>query len=181
MTLDPLNQLKNPVKFKNIVRPSMIRSDAKKKINDLVSKSQWLRKEVFEMAVRTGQGHLASVLSQIEIVIALYYGGVMRYTYGDPYDPNRDRLIISKGHATMGLYPILADLEYFSPDELGRYGTQDGLLKIFGNTSIPGIEATTGSLGHGIGIACGFCKAAKTIWTSLRFFRGMGVGYVCCT
>jgi transketolase len=61
----------------------------------------------------------------------------------------------------MGLYPILADIGYFQKSELDKYGTFDGRLRIFGNIDIPGIDATTGSLGHGIGIACGYCTAAK--------------------
>lgn len=130
------------------------------KINDLIAKSQWLRKQVFEMSASTRQGHLASVLSQIEIVVALYYS-VMHVTPGKPDDPNRDRLIVSKGHATMSVYPILADLGFFPADELEKYGTPEGLLRIFGNTSIPGIEATTGSLGQGLGIGCGFAQVAK--------------------
>lgn len=130
------------------------------RINDLVTKSQWLRSLVFEMSARTRQGHLASVLSQIEIVIALYYN-VMRVTPSKPDDPDRDRLIVSKGHATMSVYPILADLGFFPIDELDKYGTPEGLLRIFGNTSIPGIEATTGSLGQGLGIGCGFAQVAK--------------------
>lgn len=130
------------------------------KINDLISKSQWLRSNVFEMSERTRQGHLASVLSQIEIVIALYYH-VMRVTPGNPNDPDRDRLIVSKGHATMSVYPVLADLGFFPAEELDKYGTPDGLLRIFGNTSIPGIEATTGSLGQGLGIGCGMAHVAK--------------------
>ena len=130
-------------------------------INDLSAKSQWLRNEVFEMSVRAGQGHLASALSQIDIVISLYYGGLLRFTKGDPKAADRDRVIVSKGHATMSLYPVLADLGYFPKEELDRYGKPEGLLRIFGNTSIPGIEATSGSLGHGPGIACGMCMAAK--------------------
>ena len=127
---------------------------------DLVERAKWLRRQVFEMSVRAKQGHLASVLSEIEIIIALFYGGILRYTVGQP-DAERDLVIISKGHATMGLYPILADIGYFLQSELGRYGTFDGRLRIFGNTDIPGIDATTGSLSHGIGIACGYCMAAK--------------------
>lgn len=125
---------------------------------NLDERARWLRREVFEMTARTRQGHLASVLSEIEILVAMYYGGVLQ---SNPDDPDRDRVIVSKGHATMGLYPILADLGYFDRDELDRYGTFEGLLRIFGNTQIPGIDATTGSLGHGIGIACGYCLAAK--------------------
>jgi len=122
------------------------------------------------MAARTRRSHLASVLSQIEIVISLYYGGVMRVTPGNPEDPDRDRLIVSKGHATMGVYPILADLGFFDEDELDKHGDPGCLLPIFGNISIPGIEATTGSLGQGLGIGCGFSLAAKRDGKSFRSF-----------
>lgn len=130
-------------------------------INDLNARSKWLRQQVFEMAVRTRQGHLASVLSEIEIIVALYYGGVLRYTPNMPEDPDRDRVIVSKGHGTMVLYPVLADIGYFPKSDLDEYGTFHGRLRIFGNIDIPGIDATTGSLGQGLGIACGCCMAAK--------------------
>lgn len=139
-------------------------------IDDLVSRSKWLRQQVFEMAARARQGHLASVLSEIEILITLYYGGVLRYTSDVPYHPDRDKIIVSKGHATMGLYPILADIGYFPKSELDKYGTFDGILRLFGNIDIPGIDATTGSLGHGIGIACGYCMAAKYDDKDIRTF-----------
>ena len=76
----------------------------------LIAKAAWLRRELFEMAARAGQGHLASVLSMVDILVALFYGMPTNFR---PDDPNRDRLIISKGHATMGVYPILADLGSF--------------------------------------------------------------------
>lgn len=134
---------------------------------NLIERSKWLRHQVFEMADHARQGHLASVLSEIEILVTLYYGDILNC---DPNDPDRDRVIISKGHATMGLYPILADKGYFPKSELVRYGTFEGLLKIFGNTSIPGIDATTGSLGHGIGLGCGYCVAAKHDKKNTRTF-----------
>ena len=142
-------------------------------MNDLTARAKWLRQQVFEMAARVGQGHLASVLSEIEILIALYYGGVMN---SDPHDPDRDRVIISKGHATMGIYPILADLGYFAEEELAEYATFDGMLRLFGNVDIPGVDATTGSLGHGIGIACGYCMAAKQDGKKSRTFVVLSEG-----
>ena len=85
----------------------------------------------------------------------------MRYQHGNPDSPDRDRIIISKGHATMGLYPIFADLGYFDPAELEAYGSFDGQLRIFGNIDIPGVDATSGSLGHGLGVGIGYALAAK--------------------
>ncbi len=131
------------------------------------AKAAWLRSRVFEMAARAGQGHLASVLSMVDILVALFYGLPMRFR---PDDPGRDRLIVSKGHATMGVYPILADLGFFPVEELDNYGTPGALLKIFGNISIPGIDATTGSLGHGVGLGCGFAWAARQENSQARTF-----------
>ena len=127
----------------------------------IIDRVKWLRQELFEMFLQAKQGHPGSVLSQVEITAVLYYGNVVKYKRGKPDDPERDRLIVSKGHSTMGLYPIFADIEYFSIEELRKYGTGDGILRIFGNISIPGIDATTGSLGHGQGVGAGFALAAK--------------------
>jgi len=132
-----------------------------KNINFLKKKSAWLRKEVFELCLKAKQGHPGSVLSEIDILVSLFYGGIIHYEENQPFSPTRDRIIISKGHATMGLYPIFADIGYFSKDELQRYGENKGLLRIFGNISIPGIDATSGSLGHGLGIGSGFALADK--------------------
>lgn len=122
----------------------------------LAAKARELRRVLFEMFVAAGQGHPGSVLSQLEITVALYYAGFIRL--GDGF---RDRLIVSKGHATMGTYPILADFGFFPREELARFGKPGGILRVFGNTSIPGIDATAGSLGHGPGIGAGYALAAK--------------------
>ena len=128
---------------------------------DLIDKSKWLRKEIFEMVIKVNQGHIASAFSQSEIVISLFYGGIMNYKIGEPNYPDRDKLIISKGHSAMGIYPILADIGYFSKDELKKYGTPKGILRIYGDKSIPGIDSTSGSLAQAPGIACGFAYIAK--------------------
>ena len=127
----------------------------------LESKARWLRSTLFEMLVRAKQGHPGSIFSQVEILVSLFYGGFFSYTRGKPDDPDRDRIIVSKGHATMGLYPILAEAGYFGADELEKFGKPGSLLRVFGNISIPGVDATTGSLGHGLGMACGMALAAR--------------------
>lgn len=123
---------------------------------DLERKARWLRRTLFDMMLAAGQGHPGSVLSQVEIVVALYYAGYIRLSAG-----TRDRMIVSKGHATMGIYPVLAEFGFFDSGELRRFGEPDALLASFGNRSIPGIDATTGSLGHGPGIGAGYALAAK--------------------
>lgn len=130
-------------------------------ISKLINKSKWLRKEIFEMVVKVNQGHIASAFSQCEIVISLFYGGILNYNPGEPDYDLRDRFIVSKGHSAMGVYPILSDIGYFDKNELKKYGTPDGILRIYGDKSIPGVDSTSGSLAQAPGIACGFALAAK--------------------
>ena len=142
----------------------------------LINKSKWLRKEIFEMVIKVNQGHIASSFSQCEIVISLFYGSILRYRKNKPNFKDRDRLIISKGHSAMGIYPILADIGYFSKNELKKYGTPNGILRIYGDKSIPGIDATSGSLSQAPGIACGFCLAAKRDKKDIRSFLVLSDG-----
>lgn len=144
--------------------------------NDLIAKSQWLRKELYGMVMRTQRGHVPSSFSCAEILVSLFYGGVMRYTPGKPDAPGRDRMIVSKGHAAMALYPILADIGYFAKDELDRFTKPEGILRMYADISIPGIDAISGSLGHGLGIAAGTCLAAKNDGRDQRAFVVLGDG-----
>ena len=127
----------------------------------LNNKSKWLRKTIFEMLFKAQQGHPGSVLSMIDIITTLYYGDILRYEKSNPQSNLNDKIIISKGHAAMALYPIFADIGFFDKKELDYFGTKEGMLKIFTNISIPGIDATSGSLGHGIGIGIGYALAHK--------------------
>ena len=136
----------------------------------LRKKAAWFRRVVFEMLSKAEQGHPGSVLSLAEILVTLFYGGVFRFEKGNPLSIERDKIIISKGHATMALYPIFSDIGYLTSDELDAFGTPEGRLRLFGNTSIPGIDATTGSLGHGLGIGVGYAIAAKYDGLSNRIF-----------
>lgn len=131
------------------------------KINDLETKALWLRRELWDMVMRAKNGHIPSSYSCVEIVTALYYGGVLRYTPGKADDPARDRVIVSKGHAAMVLYPILADIGYFPRAELDRFTQPGGLLGMYADVRIPGIEGISGSLGHGLGMGAGFALAAR--------------------
>jgi len=133
----------------------------KSKYSYLIKKSKWLRSEIFEMVVKVNQGHIASSLSQAEILISLYYGGTLNVKKNQPNYEKRDRVIVSKGHSAMGAYPIFADLGYIKKNELKKYGTPKGKLRIYGDKSIPGIETTSGSLAQAPGIASGFAYCSK--------------------
>ena len=110
---------------------------------EIISNPAVLQAQIFQLLTSAGQGHPGSLMSQVEILVALFYGNIMRWEKDNPTAHGRDKIIISKGHATMGLYPIFSDLGYFDSTELERFGTFDGMLRIFGNISIPGIDATT--------------------------------------
>lgn len=131
------------------------------KINELEKKANWVRRQALEMCLRGGGGHLASSFSCADILVALYYGGILRFDSANPDWDERDRFIISKGHGTTALYPILADLGFFSKDELSTFCCGDSMLGAHPDTNIPGIEVVTGSLGHGLGLAAGLALAAK--------------------
>ncbi len=137
------------------------------KISELIKKSKWLRKEIFEMVVKVNQGHIASAFSQCEIVLTLFYGEILKYKTGEPDYELRDRFIVSKGHSAMGVYPILSDIGYFDKSELKKYGTPEGILRIYGDKSIPGVDSTSGSLAQAPGIACGFALASKNDGTNI--------------
>ena len=95
----------------------MTRITVKKSI-ELKKKAQWVWKETLAIHRRAPETRLASSLSVIEIFVALYYVGVLKFNASNPFDENRDRCIISKGHGSICMYPILADLEFFPMEEL---------------------------------------------------------------
>jgi transketolase len=127
----------------------------------LSQKSHWVRQEIFKMMAPAGQGHIASSLSQVEIMVALFYGNICKYKKSEPYYADRDRVIVSKGHSAAGLYPILSDIGYFDSSELKKFGNPEGILRIYGDKSIPGIECTSGSLSQAPSIGCGFSYSFK--------------------
>jgi transketolase len=120
-----------------------------------------LRLDVLEMTTRVASGHVSSSYSAVEILTALYFGGadqrgILRYRAGEPYWPERDRFILSKGHAAPVLYAVLARAGYFEREELWGLRTMDRRAE--GHPvqyKLPGIETTSGSLGKGISVGLG--------------------------
>ncbi len=127
----------------------------------LKEKVQWVRRETLKLHKRAPESRLASCLSDIEIFVVLYYGGILNYDPQNIECEHRDRFIISKGHGAVSLYPILADLGFFDKKELRKIGKEDSFLCAIPDTAIPGFETINGSLGHGLGVACGVAVALK--------------------
>lgn len=144
--------------------------------NDLKKKSKELRKEVFNTICLGGGGHIPSSLSIIEILLVLYKR-ILRIEPKNPKAPNRDRFILSKGHAAVSLYAILADQGFFPKEELSKFGKKGSILGGHPDMhKVPGIEASTGSLGHGLPFGAGIAFAGKLDNKDYRVFVLVGDG-----
>lgn len=120
-----------------------------------------LRGDVVEMSHRSGAPHLGSALSCIDILVAAYWESFC-VDPDRPDDPERDRIVLSKGHASSALYAVLAARGFFPQDELRRYGqTGSPLTEHMGPGCVPGVEAATGSLGHGLSLGVGMALAGR--------------------
>lgn len=127
--------------------------------------SKQIRRDIIDMTYATGNtgAHLGGSLSMVEILAALYVGSI-HYDPNDPEWSQRDRVILSKGHAALALYPAMVQAGIISREELATF-KQDG-SKLGGHPSlngVPGIEFATGSLGQGLSLGVGMCLAIKRL------------------
>lgn len=143
---------------------------------NLKEKADWVWRETLAIHRRAPETRLASSLSSIEIFVALYYGGVLQFNPQNPLDDARDRCVISKGHGSICMYPILADLGFFAMDELQRVCHTGGFLGGIPDPVIPGYETVNGSLGHGLGVATGMALGLKTKGANQNVFVVSGDG-----
>lgn len=128
---------------------------------DLARKSNHIRNLILDMCEKAGTGHVNSSYSCIELLVALYHGKILEFDPKNPKWENRDRFILSKGQASPGLYTVLADLGFFPLEELDHFGRAEGIFGVHLQNSVPGVEITSGSLGHGFGVAQGIALAEK--------------------
>ncbi len=142
----------------------------------LHEKAAWLWKETLLIHRRAPETRLASSLSPIEILTVLYYGGILSYNPQNPFDDERDRFVISKGHGSIAMYPILADLGFFERKELEKVCTPATFLGGIPDPIIPGYETISGSLGHGLGVGTGIAVALKAKGSAKNVFVLVGDG-----
>lgn len=128
-----------------------------------------LRAHALRMTNKARSSHIGSCLS-IADIMAVLYGAVLRVDAGRPNWAERDRLIISKGHAAAIVYAALAEAGFFPIDELDSYLSNGGRLAGHVTTTVPGVELSTGSLGHGLPVAAGMALAAKRDGSIARCF-----------
>lgn len=136
-------------------------------VEDFIAKcareAAWVRKQIVTMAYNTGNvgAHLGGSLSLVELLICLYLGNI-KYKKNEPDWEMRDRIILSKGHAAMTLYAVLAKVGIIDADELSSFKKDGSRLGAHPSLNgLPGIEFASGSLGQGLSLGVGTCLALK--------------------
>jgi transketolase len=147
-----------------------------KLLNDLWYKAAEIRLVSMETALKAGKGHVPPAFSWTDIGVSLFYGNILKYKVDKPDWQGRDRFILSKGHACLALYAILADLGFYPQSELDVFAGNGSLLPGHPDIEIPGVDAMSGSLGHGLGSAAGMALSARLDGTGQRAFVVLGDG-----
>jgi len=147
-------------------------------LKELKQKAVKLRRDIIEMLYEAGSGHPGGSLSVLDILVLLYYR-VMRIDAANCQYHDRDRLVLSKGHACPALYAVLADKGFFPAGELKRLRKIDSILQ--GHPDMrktPGVEMSSGSLGQGLSVANGMALAARLENSRRRIFVILGDGEI---
>jgi transketolase len=144
---------------------------------ELKARAKAIRKDIIISTTTAGSGHPTSSLSGVEIATALYFGGVMRHDPKNPHWPQRDRFILSKGHAAPLLYSVLAEAGYFPKEQLMTLRKLGSPLEGHPNMRrLAGVEASTGSLGQGLSIGVGHALAVRLDGYPSRIYVMTGDG-----
>ena len=145
--------------------------------NGLEAKTKLIRRYILEMLTEAGSGHTGGSLSAAEILVALYFHK-MKHNPNNPSWSDRDRFVLSKGHAAPLLYAVLAELGYFPIEELKTLRKIGSRLQGHPDIKTPGIEINTGSLGQGLSIGVGMSLAGKLDEKDYRIYVLLGDGEV---
>jgi len=151
-------------------------SDRRELEKFLSKEAAYIRKKVLELTKIAGGGHLGGGLSMVDMTVALYHH-VMNIDPEKPDWPDRDRFILSKGHGAIALDPVLARVGYFPEEDLNTFNQLDSPFGMHTNAkSTPGIEHSTGSLGHGLSVGVGMALGARLENADWRVFCLVGDG-----
>ena len=143
----------------------------------LEEQARALRKLIIRMTTAAGSGHPTSSLSAVEVITALFFGGFLKYDPQNPHWEDRDRFILSKGHAVPALYAAMAEAGFFSAEETLTLRKLGSAFEGHPNMRrLPGIEASTGSLGQGLSIGIGHALAARMDQRPVHVYVMMGDG-----
>ncbi len=148
---------------------------SKEEIKGLIEKSYTSRTNILKM-MEKGEGHIGGAFSALDIITVLY-NQILRFDPERPKWKDRDRFILSAGHKVLALYATLADVGYFDKEILWTYNTVDTRVPMHPDEKVlPGIEFPTGSLGHGLAVACGIALSARLDNKDFRVFTMLGDG-----
>jgi len=146
-------------------------------LEELKAKGRTIREQIILMTTEAGSGHPSSSLSAVEVVTALFFGGIMKYDPKNPKWAGRDRFILSKGHAVPVLYAAMAQAGYFAPEDCMSLRKLGSPFEGHPNMKrMDGIEASTGSLGQGLSIGVGHALAGKMDGADYNVFVMTGDG-----
>lgn len=134
-----------------------------------------IKKKLLKIWFTCGRAHLGGALSAVEILTALYFK-VLNVSPEDPARPDRDRFILSKAHAAIALYSVLANKKFFPESEILECGKDGSLLEMHLNRRVPGVEVAGGSLGQGLSIGLGMALAGRLRGLKHRIFVLLGDG-----
>ena len=146
-------------------------------MGEIAETAKEIRKKIYQIAHFAGGGHMGACFSMADIISVLYFDGVLKYDAANPAWEERDKFILSKGHASYALYAVLAKAGYFPEEELWHVGQGDS--KFGGHPKmhdIPGVEASTGALGHGLSFAIGIAYANKIDQKDSHVYTMLGDG-----
>ena len=146
-------------------------------MTNLQQTAKEIRKTIYKIAHYAGGGHMGASFSMADIISVLYFDNVLRYDASNPEWEDRDKFILSKGHACYALYAVLARAGYFPEEELWHVGKPGA--KFGGHPKlheIPGVEASTGALGHGLSFAIGIAYANKADCKDSHVYVVLGDG-----
>ena len=142
---------------------------------EINQKENEIRKSIVSMIIKAKGGHIGCSLSEVDILTVLFFH-ILNFSPEAQNNPNRDRFVLSKGHASEGLYATLAERGFFPKSWLFEYLRHDSPLTIHPTSQVPGIEINTGALGHGLSIGTGMALAARKTGKNYRVFVLTGDG-----
>lgn len=130
-------------------------------LNNLKDISLKIREKLLIMHSKSNESHIGSALSVVDILVALYFE-ILKIDPLNPFDDRRDRFILSKGHAASALYAVLSQRDFFKEEILNSFAQDGGRISVHPERfSVPGVESSTGSLGHGLSMGVGISLSAK--------------------
>jgi len=149
--------------------------NAEASISELQQIARKIRRDIVTMIAKAGSGHPGGSLSAVEILTTLYFR-ILRHDPANPEWPDRDRFILSKGHAAPVLYATLAECGYFPVEELGTLRKLGSRLQGHTHRGLPGVEMSAGSLGQGLSFAIGCALACRLNRNACRVYVLLGDG-----